>query len=134
MSLSLHAFLGATASRAPPTNHGRILEGILIQAVGLARVNDMIPYHFFIIWMLSLLSTAANFACLLALVQDYKRDWVLRWLRQFAMFVNMALGIVFGIFVLEVSECFVQPLPNGFFHETASDCVPCMASLEASNH
>ena len=52
--------------------------------------------------MLSLLSTATNFASLLALVQDYKRDWVLRWLRQFAMFVNMVLGIVFGIFVLEV--------------------------------
>lgn len=53
--------------------------------------------------MLALLSTATNFATLLALVQDFKRDWVLRWLRQFAMFVNMLLNIVFGIFVLETN-------------------------------
>jgi hypothetical protein len=77
-----------------------IVEGIAIQVVGLARIRTMIPYHFFIIWMLAILSTATNFACLLALVQDFKRDWVLRWLRQFAMFVNLALTVVFGIFVL----------------------------------
>ncbi|KAI5364749.1 hypothetical protein Slin15195_G042870 [Septoria linicola] len=80
-----------------------IVEGIAIQVVGLARIYSTIPYHFFIIWMLSLLSTATNFAALLALVQDFKRDWVLRWLRQFAMFVNMALGITFGIFVLRTN-------------------------------
>lgn len=51
--------------------------------------------------MLALLSTATNFAALLALVQDFKRDWVLRWMRQIAMGVNMVLGIVYGIFVLE---------------------------------
>lgn len=53
--------------------------------------------------MLSLLSTATNFAALLALVKDYKRDWVLRWLRQAAMFVNLSLTVVFGVFVLEVN-------------------------------
>lgn len=78
-----------------------LIEGIAIQVVGLARVNAMVPYHFFIIWMLSLLSTATNFASLLALVQDYKRDWVLRWVRQFALFVSLALSVTFGIFVLE---------------------------------
>ncbi|KAF2172709.1 hypothetical protein M409DRAFT_49248 [Zasmidium cellare ATCC 36951] len=81
----------------------QLVEGIGIQVVGLAKVNSMVPYHFFIIWMLSLLSTATNFAALMALVQDFKRDWVLRWLRQFAMFVNMVLTIVFGIFVLETN-------------------------------
>lgn len=81
----------------------QIVEGIAIQVIGLARINSMIPYHFFIIWMLSLLSTATNFATLLALVQDFKRDWVLRWLRQFAMFVNLVLTIVFGVFVLETN-------------------------------
>lgn len=59
--------------------------------------------------MLALLSTATNFAALLALVQDFKRDWVLRWLRQFAMFVNMALGVVFGVFVLESNVSALAP-------------------------
>ena len=80
-----------------------LVEGIAIQVVGLARIYSTIPYHFFIIWMLSLLATTTNFAALLALVQDLKRDWVLRWLRQIAMFVNMVLGITFGIFVLKTN-------------------------------
>ncbi|TVY18268.1 hypothetical protein LARI1_G005074 [Lachnellula arida] len=37
---------------------------------------------------------------LLALVADFKRDWVLRWLRKFFMFVNLCLSLVSGIFVL----------------------------------
>jgi hypothetical protein len=81
----------------------QIVEGIAIQVVGLTQLRSMVPYHFFMIWMLSLLSTATQFAALLALVQDFKRDWVLRWLRQFAMFVNMALTIVLGIFVLRTN-------------------------------
>lgn len=56
----------------------QIVEGIGIQAVGLAKMNSMVPYHFFVVWMLSLLSTATHLATLLTLVQDYKRDWVLR--------------------------------------------------------
>ncbi|ETN44128.1 uncharacterized protein HMPREF1541_10678 [Cyphellophora europaea CBS 101466] len=86
-----------------------IVEGIAIQVVGLARVNSMIPYHFFIIWMLAILSTATNFATLLALVQDFKRDWLLRWLRQFAMFVNLVLTTVFGIFVLQTNMRNLSP-------------------------
>lgn len=87
----------------------QLVEGIGIQVVGLARVYRMIPYHFFIIWMLSLLSTATNMATLLALVQDFKRDWVLRWLRQIAMFVNLVLTIVFGIFVLKTNLQSMSP-------------------------
>lgn len=87
----------------------QIVEGIAIQSVGLAKVDSMVPYHFFIIWMLSLLSTATNFATLLALVQDYKRDWVLRWLRQGAMFVNLCLTIAYGVLILEVNS---QNLPG----------------------
>lgn len=64
-------------------------------------MNQMVPYHFFLIWMLSLLSMATHNATLLALVHDYRRDWVVRWLRQFLMFVNLALSCVSGIFVLE---------------------------------
>ncbi|KAJ5058837.1 hypothetical protein J3E74DRAFT_273749 [Bipolaris maydis] len=79
----------------------QILTGIGIQSVGLAKMNTMVPYHFFIIWLLSLLSTATNLATLLALVNDFKRDWVLRWIRQFLMFVNMSLGILSGIFILQ---------------------------------
>ena len=79
----------------------QLIEGIGIQAVGLAKMNSMVPYHFFVVWMLSLLSTATHLATLLTLVQDYKRDWVLRWLRQFFMFVNLLLNVLYGIFVLE---------------------------------
>jgi hypothetical protein len=61
----------------------------------------MVAYHFFIIWLLSLLSTATNLATLLALVNDFKRDWVLRWLRQFLMFLNLVLQCLSGIFILQ---------------------------------
>ena len=64
-------------------------------------MNSLVPYHFFLIWMLSLLSMATHNATLLALVHDYRRDWVIRWTRQFLMFVNLALSCVSGVFVLE---------------------------------
>jgi hypothetical protein len=72
-----------------------------ILGVGLAKMNTLVPYHFFIIWMLSLLSMATHNATLLALVNDYRRDWVIRWLRQCLMFINMALSCVLGVFVLQ---------------------------------
>ncbi|RYP31790.1 hypothetical protein DL766_004239 [Monosporascus sp. MC13-8B] len=78
----------------------QILTGIGIQSVGLAKTSTMVPYHFFIIWMLSLLSMAVHNATLLALVHDFRRDWVLRWLRQLLMFCNLVLSCVYGIFVL----------------------------------
>ncbi|KAI1153263.1 hypothetical protein F4825DRAFT_415771 [Nemania diffusa] len=79
----------------------QILTGIGIQSVGLAKIDYMVPYHFFIIWMLSLLSMAVHNASLLALVHDFRRDWVLRWLRQFLIFVNLVLSSLYGIFILE---------------------------------
>lgn len=79
----------------------QILQGIGIQSVGLATMNSLVPYHFFLIWMLSLLSMATHNATLLALVHDYRRDWVLRWMRQALMFVNLALSSVSGVFVLQ---------------------------------
>jgi hypothetical protein len=79
----------------------QILTGIGIQCVGLAKMKSMVPYHFFIIWLLSLLSTATNLVTLLALVNDFKRDWVLRWIRQILMLINMFLGILSGIFILQ---------------------------------
>ena len=82
----------------------QILTGIGIQAVGLAQLDTLVPYHFFIIWMLSLLSMAVHNATLLALVGDFRRDWVLRWLRQFLMFVNLILSAVYGIFMLQVVQ------------------------------
>jgi hypothetical protein len=51
--------------------------------------------------MLSLLSMATHNAALLTLVHDFQRDWVLRWLRQALMFVNLALSCTYGVFVLE---------------------------------
>ncbi|KAF2735472.1 hypothetical protein EJ04DRAFT_464724 [Polyplosphaeria fusca] len=92
----------------------QIITGIGIQSVGLAKMKTMVPYHFFIIWLLSLLSTVTNQATLLALVNDFKRDWVLRWLRQFLMFINLLLGCVVGIFVLRSVMKNLEPrLPIG---------------------
>ncbi len=79
----------------------QLLQGVGIQCVGLAKADTLVPYHFFIIWMLSLLSMATHNASLLTLVHDFRRDWVLRWLRQILMFVNLALSCISGIFVLE---------------------------------
>ncbi|KAL0934737.1 uncharacterized protein CTRU02_209328 [Colletotrichum truncatum] len=79
----------------------QILQGIGISSVGLARINSMVPYHFFIIWTLSNMSMAVHNATLLALVHDFRRDWVLRWLRQFLMFVNLVFNCVYGVFILQ---------------------------------
>lgn len=78
----------------------QMVTGIGIQSVGLGKIQSMVPYHFFIIWMLSILSTATHLATLLALVNDFKRDWVLRWIRQFFMGVNFILSCVYGIIIL----------------------------------
>ncbi|EJP69629.1 uncharacterized protein BBA_01594 [Beauveria bassiana ARSEF 2860] len=80
----------------------QIVQGIGVQSVALAKMGSLVPYHFFLVWMLSLLSMATHNATLLALVGDYRRDWVLRWLRQLLMFVNLALSSVSGVFVLQV--------------------------------
>lgn len=82
----------------------QILYGIGIQAVGLAQVEKLVPYHFFIIWMVSLLSTAVHNSTLLVLVGNFHSDRVLRWVRQVLMFVNLVLGCVFGICMLRVLE------------------------------
>ena len=87
----------------------QIITGIGIQSIGLAKMRYMVPYHFFIIWLLSLLSTATNLATLLALVNDFKRDWVLRWLRQFFMLVNLFLGVLSGIFILQTVVKNLEP-------------------------
>ncbi|KAM7199775.1 hypothetical protein V8F20_005645 [Naviculisporaceae sp. PSN 640] len=87
----------------------QILVGIGVQSIGLAKSDVLVPYHFFIIWMLSLLSMATHNATLLTLVKDLQRDRVLRWLRQFLMFVNLALSCVFGAFVLQSKA---RGLPN----------------------
>lgn len=50
--------------------------------------------------MLSLLSIATHNTTLLALVHDFRRDWVLRWMRKFLMFVNQTLSCVYGIIIL----------------------------------
>jgi hypothetical protein len=87
----------------------QIMVGIGLQSIGLVKSNSLVPYHFFLIWMLALLSMATHNAALLALVHDFKRDWVLRWMRQVLMFVNLALSCVYGIYVLQSK---VKGLPN----------------------
>ncbi|KAI3327676.1 hypothetical protein HD806DRAFT_330904 [Xylariaceae sp. AK1471] len=109
-SLVFQEARGRTSARRPSVlrrkllnafSDQQILTGIGIQSVGLAKIDSMVPYHFFIIWMLSLLSMAVHNASLLALVHDFRRDWVLRWLRQFLIFVNLVLSSLYGIFILE---------------------------------
>ncbi|ROT36357.1 hypothetical protein SODALDRAFT_380686 [Sodiomyces alkalinus F11] len=93
----------------------QILLGIGIHAVGLAKWRSMITYHFFIVWCLGLLAQTVHNATLLSLVHDFRRDWVLRWLRQFLMFVNMALSVVYGVFILRAVERGLtdDPVPIG---------------------
>ncbi|EKD13622.1 uncharacterized protein L3040_005110 [Drepanopeziza brunnea f. sp. 'multigermtubi'] len=106
----------------------QILTGIGIQSIALAKMTTMVPYHFFIVWMLSLLSTATHVGTLLALVNDFKRDWVLRWLRQVLMFVNLLLSIVSGIFILMSVMKDVPPtLPIACVWEVESTGTPSNA-------
>ncbi|OCK76691.1 hypothetical protein K432DRAFT_359925 [Lepidopterella palustris CBS 459.81] len=108
----------------------QIITGIGIQSIGLAKMETMIPYHFFIVWMLSLLSTSTHLATLLALVNDFKRDWVLRWLRQFLMFINLILSSVFGIFVLKsVMKNLAPALPIGCVWTLPSKNTPSNAGI-----
>lgn len=82
----------------------QILYGTGIQIVGLAQINSLVPYHFFIIWMVSLLSTAIHNCTLLVLIGSFHSDRVLRWFRQVLMFFNLALGCVFGVCMLQVVQ------------------------------
>jgi hypothetical protein len=93
-------------------------------------MKTMVPYHFFIIWLLSLLSTATNLATLLALVNDFKRDWVLRWIRQMLMLVNMFLGILSGVFILQTVMKDMEPrLPIACVWEVESKGTNANAAL-----
>lgn len=87
----------------------QILQGIGLQSVGLALTARLSPYHFFLIWMLSLLSMAVHNTTLLALVHDFRRDWLLRWLRQFLMFVNLVLSSVYGAYILRRISHNIEP-------------------------
>lgn len=87
----------------------QLLTGISIQSVAIAKMHTMVPYHFFIVWMLSLLSTTTHVGTLIALFNDFRRDCVLRWLRQFLMFVNLSLSIVLGVFILFSVKRDVKP-------------------------
>ncbi|PMD57438.1 uncharacterized protein K444DRAFT_632533 [Hyaloscypha bicolor E] len=108
----------------------QVITGIGIQSVGLAKMRTMVPYHFFIIWMLSLLSTATHIGTLLALVNDFKRDWVLRWLRQFFMFVNLVLSVISGIFILMATmKDLKQTLPIACVWVVSSTGAPSNAGI-----
>ena len=108
----------------------QVLTGIGIQCVGLAKMQSMVSYHFFIIWMLSLLSTCTHIGTLLALVNDFKRDWVLRWLRQFLIFVNLCLSVVSGIFILlSVMRDLKPTLPIACVWQVQSDGAPSNAAI-----
>ena len=84
----------------------QIMVGIGIQSVGLVKAAAVVPYHFFLIWMLSLLSTATHNAALLAALArgDAGRDRVLRWMRQVLMLVNLVLSCAYGVFVLQAKR------------------------------
>ena len=93
-------------------------------------MSTMVPYHFFIIWMLSLLSTCTHIATLLALVNDFKRDWVLRWIRQGLMSINLVLSCVSGIFVLmAVMKNMAPTLPIACVWELPTHSAPSNAGI-----
>ncbi|RKF71869.1 hypothetical protein GcM1_250273 [Golovinomyces cichoracearum] len=103
----------------------QIITGIGLQGLGLTEMKRLVPYHFFILWMLSLLSTVTHINTLLALVNDFKRDWILRWLRQFFMFVNLLLSVTCGIFLLMVVIKDLEPtLPIACVWEVPSTSTP----------
>ena len=74
---------------------------------------------------------ATHNATLLALVHDYRRDWVIRWLRQFLMFVNLALSCVCGIFILQAVAKGLddQTLPIACVWEVGGNGAPSNAGL-----
>lgn len=120
ISLSLSAIivlLGLRKSTSAPISRKllssfsdqQIITGIGIQCIALAKMKTMVPYHFFIVWLLSLLSTVTNLSTLLALVNDFKRDWVLRWLRQTFMLINLVLGSISSIFILQTVTKNMEP-------------------------
>lgn len=111
----------------------QVITGIGIQCVGLAKMKTMVSYHFFIVWMLSLLSTATHIGTLLALVRDFKRDWVLRWLRQFFMLVNLILSCISGVFVLMAVMKDLKPtLPIACVWQVSSNGSPPNAGLSVA--
>uniref|UniRef100_A0A0B7JY10 Uncharacterized protein n=1 Tax=Bionectria ochroleuca TaxID=29856 RepID=A0A0B7JY10_BIOOC len=81
----------------------QIMQGIGIQSVGLAKMNTLVPYHFFLIWMLSLLSMATHNATLLALK---------RWhmiIQAVGMFLMAAIAVGAAIRIGTLSQAFGQP-------------------------
>ncbi|RKF54240.1 hypothetical protein OnM2_099030 [Erysiphe neolycopersici] len=103
----------------------QIITGIGLQGLGLREVKNLAPYHFFILWMLSLLSTVTHINTLLALVNDFKRDWIMRWLRQSFMFINLVLSVSCGIFLLMVVIKDLEPtLPIACVWEVPSTSTP----------
>lgn len=99
--------------------------------VGLAKMNSLVPYHFFLIWMQSLLSMATHNATILALRRDYRHDWVLLWIRQFLMLVNLLLSSVSGIFVLQAVSSGLddKTLPIACVWQVGNSVPPASARL-----
>lgn len=103
----------------------QIITGIGLQGLGLIEVKNLAPYHFFILWMLSLLSTVTHINTLLALVNDFKGDWVMRWIRQSFMFINLVLSVSCGILLLMVVVKDLEPtLPIACVWEVPSTSTP----------
>lgn len=65
--------------------------------VGLAKMDSVVSYHALVIWLYSILTVATHNATLLALAHHYRKDWLLRYIRQSLMFVNLLLSCVFSI-------------------------------------
>lgn len=83
--------------------------------------------------MLSLLSTATHLATLLALVSDFRRDWVLRWIRQGLMLMNLVLSCAFGIIVLRtIEKRLPQTLPVACVWDSSTPQAPSGPSTALS--
>lgn len=67
-------------------------------AVALCMIGAIVPYHFTLIFWMSLLVMASNSASLIILYTDFRRNPWVKWSRVFFMFLNWALSTVIGVF------------------------------------
>ena len=75
----------------------QIITGIAIQIVGLAQIEALVTYHFFIVWTVASLSTTTHMITLVALKREWRKDPFIRGMRIALMAISLALVVTYGI-------------------------------------
>lgn len=89
----------------------QIITGIGILSLGLWDLHNLTLYHFYILWALSILSTITHSSAICALANEFKIDWVVRWIQQFFVLVNFLLFLACTYFLFQ-AECRVSHQPS----------------------